>query len=210
MIKIYFPSLREASIPLATGKLPDPQIEKAIKGLFAESLLLGERIVLGVTEGPNLQIVTLFRWMNKSLVEKMLEEKIIEFVFAPGLISYITEANLKGLSLKKPGLRLWKVKGLHWEDIFHSTDFALKSQTDFKMDYRGHIADLVYSNSVQIPSEDSYLAAFEESKDDIRGKIGKELGFGIIEDPDSGTISKPLQNKYLSVASSNVSICFIL
>ena len=67
MIKIYLPLLREASIPLSTGKLPDPKIEKENKGLFAESLLLG-RITLGVTEGPNLQYIKKKLW-NKKLIK---------------------------------------------------------------------------------------------------------------------------------------------
>ena len=142
MTKIFFYPLRKVTIPVSTGELPDTKFEKKVKGLFAESLLIGDKITLGI-RGPNLQIVTLFRWLGKELVEKLIEEDTIDFIFAPGIITYITLGNLRALRLRKPGLRVWKVKGKHWDHIFYATEFALRAQTNFNREYRRYIARLV-------------------------------------------------------------------
>lgn len=200
---ILFEPIDKTIISPGTKKLPHPEIEKEIKGFFAECILFGDRITLSIT-GPNLKLITLFRWLGKVLVEKLIEEEIVNFIFSPGMITYLTTENIRSLKLSSPpGLNMLVGVGPKWENPYDATYIAMKEQTDYSPEYIRHISKLVNSKTIITKLDEIHRNVNEVSKEDIRGSLGEELGFKNIENPDSGNLPKELMHNYMDVGRSN-------
>lgn len=207
MTKIFFEPINETVIPRSTKKLPDPLIERKVKGLFAEALLFGDQINIAVN-GPNLQVVTLFRWLGKKMVEDLIEQNIINFTFYPGTLTYLTQGNIKafGDGGLEPGLNI--IIGGHqsWDNPFEATSFALEEQLSFDRRYRRYFSRLIEKHTKILSLKELWDHVIDSSKLDVREKVGASLGFKGLEDPDSGILSQPLISNYIDIAHSNLVI----
>ncbi|MBU1180321.1 hypothetical protein KJ885_05235 [Patescibacteria group bacterium] len=202
---IYFAPIKNIVIPRSKKILPDQEKENKIKGLFAESLLLGDRITIEVN-GPNLVIVTLLRWLGRNNLERLIEEGVIKFVYNPSAIAYITLENIRAIPMHNtnPGLNRITSPDPAWQDIFSGTSIVLGEQTGLPRADRRNIARLVGKKAlIEIEQDKIFDEICKVSKIDFCGIIGKKLGFLNVDNPDSGDIPQDMMHKYLDVAGSN-------
>jgi|GEM_PF-1826098 len=203
MYNILFEIVSKTVIPRSTKQLPSQEIDYLVQSQFLDSLLLNDKISF-IVNGPNLDIVALFRWFGKDTVERLLEDKIIEFIYAPGVFTYLTRGNVESLKLSSnPGLTLLSALDPAWNSIFDSTYSALKEQTEYPRSYRRHISRLVEKTSVPFSMDEIRDNVYESSQFDVRNEIGKEFGFDKYANPDDGTIAQDMISYYLDIAHSN-------
>lgn len=184
--------------------MPDPSVDSYLKGRFAEAISFGDSITIAVM-GPNLEIVTLFRWLGENIVEELLENEVINFVYVPGILSYVSLESKRKAKLKAgPGIEHFVGLGYGWNDIKEATMLALKEQTGFKRDYRKHIAKLITKNSTSLNTNLLHQKSIDVTKVDVRGEIGQNLGFLDFMDPDNGLLQGDLVLRYLDIAHANL------
>lgn len=201
--KILFEKISKSVIPRSTKQLPNTDVDNLIKSEFIDSLILNDKIHL-VVNGPNLDIVALYRWFEKKEVEQLIEDKILHFIYAPYIFTYLTKKNVETLKLSSnPGLNLITAIDPSFENIFDATYLALKEQTDYPRSYRRKISRIAEKNSIIIPKEDFTKYIVETSHSDVRGEIGKHYGFNQVENPDDGEINDELLRRYLDITHSN-------
>jgi len=203
MYNILFEIVSKSVIPRSTKQLPRKETDIYVQSEFIDSLFLNDKVTFKVS-GPNLDIIALFRWFEKSAVERLLEEKIIEFIYAPGIFTYLTKGNIETLKLSSnPGLNMVSAIDPSWGSVFDSTYTSMKEQTDYPRSYRRYISRLVEKTTVSISTDDLKKNVYETSQFDVRNEIGKEFGFEQYDDPDDGCISQDMLGHYLDIAHSN-------
>lgn len=205
--RIYFDPIRRSVIDRGSKRLPDATVETWAKGLFAEAILLGDEIVIGIW-GPNLELVTLVRWLGDRLTEQLISDGTISFVFTPGMFAYMGKKFKEANKMKAgPGLEWWTGVGKEWEEPREATVFALVEQLGFSRQRAKQLGDLVGNHTVTTESSTMYDDVRLTSHNDMRSALGANFGFDGNNNPDSGDIPDKTKHKYLALAHANAVLC---
>lgn len=210
-MKVLFDRMNGAVKPLAEH-LPIDKAEAArVKGLFAESLLSCDRIVIPIS-GVGLEVPTLLRWMKLPDLEKFIQERVIEFTFVPGSITYLTVENKKALQMKAgPGLEYFVNRGTKEEpldstSIYDNVEYALKKQTTLSRTDRRRLTRLVSDRNINVDSKEAFDKSLRQSRLDAIGPIGTKLGLNDDSHPDEGRLSEFARLQYIKLAHGNLSV----
>lgn len=201
---LYLGAVREAAISRGTKQLPPKNVDDGAKALFAEALLFAGTITVGVY-GPNLQLVTLLRWLDTANVDRLIREGALRFSFAVGNFAYVDSGNAEKIG-DRPGLRLIRGVGSAWENAYDSAAVALREQTVLSPRMIHLISKLVADNTQNLNDKNLHHLARELAKTDAMSNIGRYMGFPCDADLDSGNLESSLVPKYLEIAHANASI----
>jgi hypothetical protein len=147
-MNVYFEHIQKALVARGTKRLVNPEIVRKVKGLFAECLLFSDRITIGL-HGPNLEAVTLLRWLGEENFIRLLKDNILNFVFAPGIFSYVSSEAKRKLELRAgPGLEWWVGMEPEWGDPYQATFVVLNELTEYDRSSKRKIARLVEKHSI--------------------------------------------------------------
>jgi len=204
---VLLDDLRRAVISRGTKELPDSAVENGIRGAFAQALLFSDILTVGI-RGPNLELITLLRWLGRGQVEALIQDGTIRFAYAAGNFAYLTPANAQFMGAKKPGLEVMNMVGPGSQDPLSATLLALGEQAGLPERDSREIARLVAQNTIDLTEKNIFEQARDAAKSDAHSVVGETIGLSNIDDPDSGNLSSDLTHRYLGVAVAHATLLF--
>lgn len=175
-----------------------------LKGAFAESILFGEKVTIKLTYGA---VSKLIDWLGIDLLKIMIEENMVQFcALKPIGTTYLTKKMIeKRGSDVSPGLSF--IFGTEARDttIYSRVYSDLKENTNLSKKERHQLTKLV-KTVCNIVENDVIHRASDAARNDITSNIGKELGFPINQNPDSGNLRRVEIRNYIRVTSANINI----
>jgi hypothetical protein len=205
---LFFSELGVLNSPRSQEKtliaLDTPQ-SLEVCGQLSEGIILNDCVTIPIV-GPALEVVALTRWLGEKGFRQLLDDGVFKFCFCPGILTFMSERNIKQLNLKiEPGL-YWIVgkDDSSWEDIIEAVKLALVEQLNFSIGKAGRWGRAIEKYTTILPikeirpkaEQDCYNLAFSFLKGDSIKEIDDLRKLDHERD-------KELVQQFLNISSAN-------